>query len=258
MPLNGNDTLTVKALASSSKGNSYVVTGGGCALLVDCGLTYCDFVRRLGALSPNLMPGSFLGVLVTHSHIDHVQGLEVFAKRCPEVPVFANAMTAEVLVAKYHVREESIVCFENGQPFVVGDFEVQAFSVPHDTSDPVGYLVRGGSDTYFHATDIGTPLDSIGVKLSEADVATLESNHDAVMLRRSNRPPSLIQRIAGPSGHLSNDQAALLVERFARPRLRQLNLAHLSHDCNTPEIAESVMRNALNGIDRGDVELRIF
>jgi len=251
--------IAVEALASSSKGNSYVVTGGGGeALLVDCGLLYRDFLRRLTSIYPEMSPDSLAGILITHSHIDHVQGLEVFLKHYPTVPVFANAMTAEVIVAKYGVAEEAIVCFENGQPFEVGGFEVQAFSIPHDTADPVGYLVRHGSETYFHATDVGTPLDSIGLKLSEANVATLESNHDAVMLKTSNRPPSLIQRIAGPSGHLSNDQAASLVERFAAPCLRQLNLAHLSHDCNTPAIAESTMRAMLAEMHRTDISLRIF
>ena len=132
------------------------------------------------------------------------------------------------------------------------------FSIPHDTSDPVGFLVSAGGETYFHGTDIGTPLDSIGLKLAEADFATLESNHDPVLLRQSGRHPSLIQRIAGPRGHLSNDQACELVRRFASPRLKSLALAHLSRDCNVPRIAEEAMRSTLMEMGRPDVVLKVL
>ena len=111
--------------------------------------------------------------------------------------------------------------------------------------------------SYFHGTDIGTPLDSVGLKLAEAEVATLESNHDPVMLRTSRRPPSLVQRIAGPRGHLSNDQACELVRKFASPRLRKLYLAHLSHQCNAAHLAIEAMKGTLREIGREDVELEV-
>ena len=111
---------------------------------------------------------------------------------------------------------------------------------------------------YFHGTDIGTPLDSIGIKLAEADVATLESNHDPVMLRTSGRAPNLIQRISGPRGHLANEQACDLVRRFASPKLKRLALAHLSRDCNSPHLAEGAMRDTLAEMGRADICLRIL
>ena len=134
---------------------------------------------------------------------------------------------------------------------------VAAFSVPHDTSDPVGYILKADGETYFHGTDIGTPLDSIGLKLAEATIATLESNHDPVMLRTSGRPPYLIQRIAGPRGHLSNDQACDLVRRFASPWLRKLYLAHLSHQCNAVHLAIEAMKETFKEIGRADIELEV-
>jgi phosphoribosyl 1,2-cyclic phosphodiesterase len=175
-----------------------------------------------------------------------------------DVPVFANAMTAEATSCECGVPEDAFVCFENGQSFDIGPFSISPFSIPHDTSDPVGFLVSAGGETYFHGTDIGTPLDSIGLKLAEADFATLESNHDPVLLRQSGRHPSLIQRIAGPRGHLSNDQACELVRRFASPRLKSLALAHLSRDCNVPHIAEEAMRSTLMEMGRGDVVLKVL
>ena len=238
--------MRVVPIASSSGGNAYVVEQGDDALLVDCGVC-------LKTLKAAYDLSHVRAVLVTHNHADHVSGLRVFLNKF-DVPVYANAMTAEATVAQEKVAAAAFACFENGQSFSVGPFEILPFSVPHDAADPVGYLVRGDV-TYFHGTDIGTPLDSIGLKLAAADLATLESNHDAVMLRTSRRPPYLIQRIAGPRGHLSNDQACDLVRRFASPRLRQLYLAHLSGECNDPQLALGAMRETLLEMGRTDVRI---
>jgi len=240
--------VNVRPIASSSKGNAYVVERDGEALLVDCGVS-CKCLKSAFDLS------HLVGVLITHNHVDHVSGLKRLLN-CVNVPVFANAMTAEAIACQEKVDDASFVCFENGQDFEVGGFSVSAFSVPHDAADPVGYLIRGDR-TYFHGTDIGTPLDAIGVKLAEAELATLESNHDPVLLKTSQRPPHLIQRIAGPRGHLSNDQACELVKRFASPRLQHLWLAHLSGECNEPRLALEAMRETLAGMGRTDVEVEV-
>ena len=237
--------MKVVPLASSSSGNAYVVEAEGSAVLVDCGICY----RQLKDIAVD-------AVLITHSHSDHISGLKMLLKH-RDIPVYANVMTAEAVAHECGLDDSAFVCFENGQDFEVGAFTASAFSVPHDTSDPVGYILKADGETYFHGTDIGTPLDSIGLKLAEATVATLESNHDPVMLRQSGRPPYLIQRIAGPRGHLSNDQACELVRMFASPRLRKLYLAHLSHQCNSEHIAICSMRETLRNMGREDIELEV-
>ncbi len=251
--------MRVASLASGSKGNAYIVEQDGEALLIDCGLCLKTLRMRLRELLSKSGDGcvpNLCGVLLTHSHSDHAAGLRPLLSK-HGVPVYANVMTAEATAIQERIDDSAFVCFENGQSFDVGPFEVSAFSIPHDTSDPVGYLVRGTS-VYFHGTDIGMPLDSVGLKLAEADIATLEANHDPVMLRTSGRPPSLIQRIAGPRGHLSNDDAGDLVRRFASPRLSRLALAHLSRDCNAPHLALEAVRSALEEVGRADVLLKVL
>lgn len=248
--------MRVVSLASGSKGNAYCAISGGRVLLIDCGLSCRELRARAAAAGVPL--DALEGVVFTHSHDDHAKGVKTFHKCFPDVALFANMMTAESIAWRFGVEESDFVPFENGQSFALGPFEVLPFSIPHDTSDPVGYMVRADGETYFHGTDIGTPLDSIGVHLAEADFATLESNHDPELLYCSGRPVSLIQRIAGPRGHLSNGQAADLVRRFASPRLKALALAHLSEQCNAPHLARGMMSEALAEIGRPDVVLRIL
>ena len=248
--------MKVVSLASGSAGNAYCVEAEGRVLLIDCGLSCRELLKRSRAAGIDL--GSVVAAVFTHSHDDHIKGVAKFHDCFPNAGLFANAMTADAISAATGVDEMDFSIFENGQDFEVGPFGIAPFAIPHDTSDPVGFLVSAGCCRYFHATDIGTPLDSIGRNLGEADVATLESNHDAVLLRGSGRHPSLIQRIAGPRGHLSNDQACELVRRFASPRLKVLALAHLSRDCNVPHVAEGAMRSTLVEMGRDDVSLKVL
>ena len=248
--------MRIVSLASGSKGNAYCVISGGRVLLVDCGLSYLDFKRR--AMQCGIPLDAIDGLVFTHSHEDHAKGIATFHKRLPDVPVFANFMTAEAIAGRFGVDEEIFTVFENGQPFTVGCFEVLPFSIPHDTSDPVGYTIRAEGQTYFHGTDIGTPLDSIGLHLAEADFAVLESNHDPELLFTSGRPVSLIQRIAGPRGHLSNDQAADLVRRFATKKLKCLALAHLSEQCNAQHLARETMLRTLAQMGLDAVSLSVL
>lgn len=248
--------MKVFSLASGSKGNAYGVECDGALLLIDCGLSGRELKRRCAAAALPLEGLS--GCVFTHCHDDHVRGIAALRKNFPHVPFFANLMTAEAIACRQKIEETAFIPFENGQSFDLGPFEITAFPIPHDTCDPVGYVVRAHAVTYFHGTDIGTPLASVGAQLAAADVATLESNHDPVLLHRSQRPAQLIRRIAGPRGHLSNDDACRLVEAYASPRLKRLCLAHLSQDCNAPHLAHAAMRATLERIGRSDVALEIL
>jgi len=250
--------MRILPIASSSKGNAYIVEESGEALLIDCGVSFRSVKKAFESIGigADELPNRLKGVLITHDHTDHISGLSVLLGKVG-VPVFANAMTAETVGVQLHIDDSSFVCFENGQPFELGSFTVSPFSIPHDATDPVGFLVKSGQ-TYFHGTDIGTPLDSIGLKLAEADVATLEANYDPMMLKASARPVSLKQRISGPRGHLSNDDAACLVRRFASPRLKCLFLAHLSRECNQPHLAEGALRATLVEMGRADIRLSVL
>jgi phosphoribosyl 1,2-cyclic phosphodiesterase len=247
--------MRVASLASGSKGNAYLVEQDGEALLVDCGLSFKVLKSRLEALFESNLP-RIHGVLLTHSHSDHVSGLRPLISKLG-LTIYANSMTAEAAAVQEKLDGDVFACFENNQTFEVGPFQIESFPVPHDTSDPVGYTIRGNL-VYFHATDVGVPLDSIGKKLVDAEIATLESNHDCEMLKSSARPYELIRRISGPRGHLSNDESAELVRRFASPRLKKLALAHLSQDCNEPHLALAALRDALNDAKLNAVALKVL
>ena len=73
----------------------------------------------------------------------------------------------------------------------------------------------------------------------------LESNHDEELLADARRPEYLKQRIRGRQGHLSNRHAAEMLAEIAGTDLRQVFLAHISADCNLPELAAHTVGNIL-------------
>src|SRR5690625_6598205 len=61
------------------------------------------------------------------------------------------------------------------------------------------------------------------------------------MLASGEYPPMLKQRVAGPWGHLSNEQAADFLQRMDCARLRHLVMAHISQKNNCLSLARAVL-----------------
>lgn len=245
------------SLASGSKGNAYLAGDGENMLLVDCGIGPRTLRARLRAVGLGL--DALRAVLITHEHDDHVCGLAALQRLKPGLPVYLNLSTADAVCFRCRdVDDSAFRIFENDSDFEIGPFAVRAFPVMHDVADPVGFFVACGGANYFHATDLGEATAAAGRLFAEADLATLESNHHLPLLRASGRPPSLICRIEGSCGHLSNDQAADFAAAFASARLRHLALAHLSRDCNAPHLALETMREALDRAGRKSVDIGVL
>ncbi len=234
--------LKFSVLGSSSAGNCTYVATDKTAVLVDAGLSARETCSRLANLGAT--PRDIQGVLVTHEHSDHTSGLRVLQRRYG-VPLYANSGTIEGYDAHDGERLAWRV-FTTGAVFPVGDMMVEPFSVPHDTLDPVGFLLHGDGATLGVVTDMGITTTLIRARLRRCAAIVIESNHDVYLLRQSKRPWPLKQRILGPQGHLSNDDCAALVTELAMDSLLQLVvLAHLSCECNEPGLARRVTEASL-------------
>ena len=87
-------------------------------------------------------------ILLTHGHSDHVSSLPVIEGRTG-VTVYATDGTAAT-VEREGRREKpdlewNFAVFAAGEPFSVGDLDVEPFPVPHDAADPVGFVLRAPS-----------------------------------------------------------------------------------------------------------------
>ena len=77
-------------LASGSKGNSTVVSGGRTRILVDAGLSCRELFRRMKLAGED--PATLDAIVITHEHQDHVNGLAVTARKLG-IPVYFTEAT---------------------------------------------------------------------------------------------------------------------------------------------------------------------
>ena len=234
--------LKIGVLASGSAGNSTCVFTESTAILLDAGVSVRETERRLIAIDLGL--DSLSAVCVSHEHDDHNGSLGALYRRTG-VQLFANAGTIQAMERSDKLKGLAWNVFTNGEPFGIGDLMVEPFSVPHDSYDPVGFVVTDGTARVGVVTDMGMPTALVRERLGSCQVIVVESNHDERLLQDSKRPWSLKQRIAGRQGHLSNAQCAELLEAIAGPQLKAVFLAHLSADCNRPELAATCGARAL-------------
>lgn len=218
------------SLGSGSRGNATLVEAGRTRLLVDCGFNLSTTEKRLAAVGVSAR--QLDAVLVTHEHSDHVAGIERLARQY-SLPVFMTPGT-------YRAMGEPALRFQPvslGRRFQVGDMEVTPVAVPHDAREPCQYIFDSGYHRLGILTDTGSITPWIIQEYQRLDALFLEANYDPVMLVNGPYPPRLQARVGGPLGHLSNQQAASLLEVMDRSALRHVAVAHISEKNNLPELA---------------------
>jgi phosphoribosyl 1,2-cyclic phosphodiesterase len=241
--------MHVTVLGSGSAGNCLLVETETTAILIDAGLSARQILHRLQLIGSNI--DRLNGIVLTHEHTDHTRGLIVICRSKP-LPVYANRLTAEAITTgpdwNAHVQF-SWRLFATGHSFEIGDLTVDPFSVPHDAQDPVGFTVRDGTQAIGVLTDLGHATKLVIERVRDIDALVLEANHDLKLLQEDTaRPWATKQRIMSRHGHLSNDAAATLASEVASSRLRHVFLAHLSRDCNRPDLAQRVVAHKLHQI----------
>lgn len=233
-------------LGSGSGGNCAYLETDDTRLLIDAGFSGRQIRQRLAQIGRS--PESLHGILITHEHRDHIQGLSVLCSKQLRVPVYCNRLTKEAIEQQLQCQVDGRI-FTTGASFEIGDISIDTFSVPHDAYDPIGFLLRAGGANIGFLTDLGHATKLVIQRVRAAHVLVLETNHDLKLLQDDvRRPWSVKQRILSRHGHLSNDAAANVAEQVVSADLRHLYLGHLSRDCNRPELAYRTVTERLNGI----------
>lgn len=223
------------SLYSGSSGNSLFVETNNTKLLVDAGVSCKKIETALNDI--NVDPKSLDGILVTHEHIDHVQSLGSFSKKF-DLPVFVNQETLDNMPKQRDkIADKNIKLFKVNDKFEIGDLIIKPFSIPHDAVNPCGFNIYNNNNKISIATDIGHMTNNILKNLEESLFVMLEANYDPEVLKCSPYPFSLKTRIAGPTGHLSNEIAGKTISYLIQSGLKNAMLGHLSKESNFPELA---------------------
>lgn len=241
-------------LFSGSSGNCSYVESDNAKVLIDCGASCKRTIEALASL--NVDASELDGILITHEHQDHVNGLSVLCKKY-NVPVYINKKT--FLGLKKPIPEGCNRFFTTDSKFEVNDLEVIPFSIPHDAADPCGFSISCDGKKICVATDIGHFTNNIYQNLEGSDFLLLESNYEPEMLKCSKYPYLLKRRILGPNGHLSNDDAGEALSSLVKSGVENVMLGHLSQQNNFPELAYKTVVDSLisNHVDSDRISLSV-
>ncbi len=244
-------------LASSSKGNVSIVYTDNTKILIDAGISLSELELKLEALG--ILPSSIDGILITHEHGDHIRSVGALNRKYG-TKIYCHIQAYDSLITKLgRIQPNTIFTFTDIL-FKIGDFVIESFRLPHDVPYCSGFNVYHNAKKISFATDLGHITEDIIAKFYDSRIVLLEANHDEKMLMANPKYSlSLKQRIRGNNGHLSNVVSAKVVSRLAVNNVKQVVLAHLSEENNTPDVCYNTVTDYLNSVGiQVDVNIRVF
>jgi phosphoribosyl 1,2-cyclic phosphodiesterase len=209
-------------IASGSKGNATIVVENKTVILIDMGISFCRLENGMKEI--NLTPSDITAAIFTHNHKDHVCGLKF------------------ITVKKQYALEGTLPSGDRTnldlfKEIQIGDLLVTPIAASHDAINPCGYVIKSSKEKLVYLTDTGVFIEDNIPYVSNPDYLIIESNHDIGMLMDTKRTIHLKKRILSDKGHLSNEDSALATLQIVGPNTKEVILAHLSQEANTPKIA---------------------
>ncbi len=244
-------TAQLTILASGSSGNASLLELDDFGLLIDGGLGPKQLATRLRLVGRSW--DDVHAMILTHTHGDHwsLRTLQQMAHRRRPVYMHAghqrNLQTSCPAIAL--LRAANVLrTYDHDQWLTLGPgLRCLPSEVQHDGGPTFGFRFEAGGDLFHKAwaaayfCDLGCVDARVAELAADVDVLALEFNHDVELQKNSGRHPMLIARCLGDEGHLSNEQAAALLQHVLnhsrRGRLRHLVQLHLSRQCNRPSLA---------------------
>ena len=196
--------MKISVLSSGSKGNSTLIQTKNTKILIDLGVTKSYVEEKLKEIE--VEPKEIKAILITHNHVDHIQGLKVFLKKYKPL-VYVTEELLELL-KEYDFAANYVIFDDKSQ--IIDDLKIDLIKTSHDAKGSLGFIISDDKKSCVYITDTGYINNRYFEKLKNHNLYILESNHDVAMLMDGNYPYHLKQRILGNKGHLSNDDAAFI------------------------------------------------
>lgn len=229
--------MKIKVLASGSKGNSTYIETKNKKILIDMGVTYQYLSQELEKI--NISPKDIDLILITHTHNDHIKGLQSLVKKT-NLKVYVTYGMIKDLASKIPLDNIKILEEET----IIDDLKIELIHTSHDV-ESVGFIINNLDKSIVYITDTGYINKKYNEKLSNKNIYIIESNHDEKMLMNGPYPYILKQRVISDKGHLSNKTTAKLLSTIIGPNTEKIILAHISENNNTEELAYNTTQEEL-------------
>ncbi len=212
--------LTIKAIASGSRGNAYLLDDGAeHQLLLECGIPFAKLIKALRFDISKLS-----GCLVTHEHKDHSHAIADVLRY--GIDVYCSGGTAEACKVVGHHNLHVVTV---KKPVVLPGFSVLPLRAEHDAAEPLLYLIRGSgflllfaTDTYYIRYKMPEDLTHIMIECNYS-MERLNENINGGEIDSARK-----QRILHSHMNLNTLREFIKANEFKR--LEQIYLIHLSRE----------------------------
>ena len=140
--------MKIKTIASGSKGNCSIVLCDETNFIIDMGISYLTLKKSLEENS--LSFDHFTGILITHNHKDHVNGLASLVKKT-KLPVFIPQEMYDGL--KELIPKERCIFIED--IFDINDVKIELIHTSHDAPYSIGFIINQNNKSIVYVTDTG-------------------------------------------------------------------------------------------------------
>lgn len=243
MQATNNHNIKFISLSSGSSGNCYYIGNESVSILIDAGISIRTIKKRLKEYSVDIE--SIDIILLTHDHFDHIKHIAALASKFNK-PVYTTETLHKVLEGNNKSNHSAFKrVLEKEIPIYYKGIAITAFDVSHDAKDSLGFYIDFFGERFTLITDLGFVSKRVKDYCKISNHIIIESNYDNYMLENGGYSHTLISRIKGEKGHLSNHQTSEAVKDFFHNGIKNIFLCHLSDNNNTPDIAYEATASTL-------------
>lgn len=241
--------MRISSIASGSTGNCIYVGSDNTHIIIDAGVSKKRIEEGLNSFDISL--NDITAILITHEHIDHINGLGVVSRKY-NIPMFATPGTVQAILETKsigNIPDGLLNSIHPDQSFSINDLDIRPFKISHDAVNPVAYRIKNHEHSLAVLTDLGKYDDYIIQNIKGVDTILIEANHDTNMLQVGKYPYYLKQRILGDKGHLSNESCGRLLTNILHDKLKNIILGHISRENNYEMLAYETVKTEISAAD---------
>ena len=235
--------MILRILGSSSSGNCYLLENETECLMIECGIPIKEVKKAM-----NFNMRKIVGCIASHRHNDLIGHLKEVLE-CG-IPIYTNDETVEAVEVIYG---ELLHGVPEKKPFMLGNFKITPFYVPHDNTPCFAYQI-------YHE-EIGkllflTDLEYCKYRFKDVSQILVEANYSKDIINQDNPNFEHVAR-----GHMELNTTLGFLSTNANPSLMNVVLLHLSDSNSNSEyfsqkVKEIVTSASVYVADKGmEIEL---
>lgn len=224
--------MEIKVIASSSKGNCYLLDDGKTQILIEAGITFNNLIRKVNI-------SNVKGVLVSHEHQDHAKGVKDLIRMGKKV--YSAKETFNALGIENNILAKPLTEY---QLQMINSFMVVPFPTQHDAVKPLGFLIKSlvTNEVVLFATDTYYVKD----KFTGLNYIMVECNYANEILDK-NKSISKTQKQRLYKSHFELENVKEFLRSNDLSKVKEIYLMHLSSG-NSDEQRFKTEIQALTGI----------